>query len=194
MRAPNHLNALRAFEAVARHLSYTTAAAELHVTPAAIGHLIRGLEDNLDVALFHRATSGSSRLVLTEAARTVLPELQSGFDSLSTAMERLKASKNNITFSVTVAPAFADKWFLRRVEGFQRKYPYYDLRINTDGRTLDFTAERIDAGIRYGSGRWPGLTAIFLLRDEFFPVCSPALRSRAADQGSERPRASHAHP
>jgi LysR family glycine cleavage system transcriptional activator len=175
MRAPNHLNALRAFEAVARHLSYTAAAAELNVTPAAVGQLIRGLEDALEVELFHRSASGSSRLALTDAARSALPDLQGGFDLLSAGVERLRASKSRITFTVTVPPAFADKWLLWRVESFQRKHPYYDLRIDTSGRLVDFTAERVDAGIRYGAGAWPGLVSTFLLRDEFFPVCSPAL-------------------
>jgi LysR family glycine cleavage system transcriptional activator len=175
MRAPNHLNALRAFEAVARHLSYVAAAEELHVTPAAIGQLIRGLEETLDVELFQRAPSGPSRLILTDVARSVTPELQAGFDLLSTAVERLKASKARITFTVTVPPAFADKWLLRRVERFQNQHPYYDLRIDTNGRLVDFTAERIDVGIRYGAGHWPDLVATFLLRDEFFPVCSPTL-------------------
>lgn len=175
MRAPNNLNALRAFEAVARHLSYPAAAAELNVTPAAVGQLIRGLESYLDIELFHRSTSGPSRLTLTDAARSALPDLQSGFDLLSTAVERLKASKSRIVFTVTVPPAFADKWLLWRLQSFQTQHPYYDLRIDTSGHLVDFTADRVDAGIRYGAGAWPHLVAMFLLRDEFFPVCSPAL-------------------
>lgn len=109
IRAPNHLNALRAFEAVARRLSYLNAAEELHITPAAIGQLARGLEDVLDVEVFHRAPSGPSRLILTDAARSIVPELQAGFDLLSTAVERLRASKARITFPVRVPPAFAAK-------------------------------------------------------------------------------------
>ena len=175
MRAPNNLNALRAFEAVARHLSYATAAVELNVTPAAVGQLIRGLESYLGIELFHRSTSGPSRLTLTDAARSALPDLQGGFDQLSTAVERLKASKSRIAFTVTVPPAFADKWLLWRVESFQKQHPYYDLRIDTSRHLVDFTAERIDVGIRYGAGAWPDLVSTFLLRDEFFPVCSPAL-------------------
>ncbi|MFP3550511.1 transcriptional regulator GcvA [Paraburkholderia sp. SIMBA_049] len=175
MRAPNNLNALRAFEAVARHLSYPAAAAELNVTPAAVGQLIRGLESYLDIELFHRSTSGPSRLTLTDAARTALPDLQSGFDLLSTAVERLRASKSRIIFTVTVPPAFADKWLLWRLESFQKQHPYYDLRIDTSRHLVDFTADRVDAGIRYGAGAWPDLVATFLLRDEFFPVCSPSL-------------------
>jgi LysR family transcriptional regulator, glycine cleavage system transcriptional activator len=175
MRAPQNLNALRAFEAVSRHLSYAAAADELNVTPAAVGHLIRGLEDTLDVELFHRTTSGTTRLFLTDAARSVLPALQSGFDLLSEVVEQLKASKSRTVFTVTVPAAFADKWLLRRLERFQQRYPYYDIRIDTSNRLADFTANRIDVGIRYGAGAWPGLTSTFLLRDEFFPVCSPAL-------------------
>jgi LysR family glycine cleavage system transcriptional activator len=175
MRAPHHVNALRAFEAAARHLSYVAAANELHVTPAAVGQLVRGLEETLGVELFHRSQAGPSRLLLTEAARAALPDLQAGFDRLSTAVERMKAGHLRIAVTVTVPPAFADKWLLSRVERFQAHYPDYDLRIDTSGRLVDFTAERINVGIRYGRGRWPGLEATFLLRDAFFPVCSPAL-------------------
>jgi LysR family glycine cleavage system transcriptional activator len=175
MRAPHNLNALRAFEAVARHLSYTAAAAELNVTPAAVGQLVRGLESYLDVELFHRSSSGPSRLILTDAARAALPDLQGGFDLLSNAVERLRASKSRIAFTLTAPPAFADKWLLARVERFQRRHPYYDLRIDTSPQLVDFTAARIDIGIRYGAGVWPNLVSTFLLRDEFFPVCSPTL-------------------
>ncbi|WP_459618975.1 transcriptional regulator GcvA [Burkholderia sp. 3C] len=175
MRAPNNLNALRAFEAVARHLSYQTAAVELNVTPAAVGQLIRGLESHLEVELFHRSTSGPSRLTLTDAARTALSDLQSGFDLLSTAVERLRASKSRIIFTITIPPAFADKWLTLRVDSFQKQHPYYDLRIDSSRRLVDFTADRIDVGIRYGAGTWTDMVSTFLLRDEFFPVCSPAL-------------------
>src|SRR5262245_48266993 len=86
MRAPTQLNALRAFEAAARHLSFAAAADELNVTPAAVGQLVRGLEETLGFALFHRSQAGPARLVLTEAALSALPDLQAGFDHLSAAM------------------------------------------------------------------------------------------------------------
>jgi LysR family glycine cleavage system transcriptional activator len=175
MRAPNHLNALRAFEAAARHLSYVAAADELNVTPAAVGSLVRGLEAVVGVELFHRSQAGPARLELTEAARAVLPELQAGFDHLTVAFERLKAARGQIIISLTVPPAFADKWLLPRVERFAAAHPLFDLRIDTSGRLVDFAAERVDVGIRYGGGRWSGLKSTFLLRDAFFPVCSPAL-------------------
>src|SRR5262245_21298744 len=176
MGAPNYLNALRAFEATARHLSYVAAADELGVTPAAVGHLVRGLEAIVGVEVFHRSQTGPARLVLTEAAEAVLPELQAGFDHLAVAFERLKASRGQVKISVTVPPAFADKWLLPRIERFTASHPRYDLHIDTSGRLVDFTAERMDVGIRYGGGRWPGLECTFLLRDRFFPVCSPALQ------------------
>jgi LysR family glycine cleavage system transcriptional activator len=179
MRAPNHLNALRAFEAAARHLSYVAAADELNVTPAAVGQLVRGLEEVLGIELFHRSPAGPARLVLTDQARAALPDIQAGFDRLATAFESLKVSQSRSVINVTVPPAFADKWLLPRVEQFAARHPAYDLRIDTSGRLVDFVAERIDVGIRYGAGRWPGLTATFLLRDAFFPVCAPALLSGA---------------
>ncbi|HEY4251868.1 MAG TPA: LysR substrate-binding domain-containing protein [Roseomonas sp.] len=175
MRAPNHLNALRALEAAARHRSFVGAAEELNVTPAAIGQLVRGLEELLGTALFHRAAAGPARLEPTDQARAALPDLQAGFDRLTAAFERLKAGGAQIAITVTVPPAFADKWLLPRVERFAAEHPGYDLRIDTSGRLADFAAERIDIGIRYGGGRLAGLDACFLLRDAFFPVCSPAL-------------------
>src|SRR5262245_7912404 len=175
MRAPNYLNALRAFEAAARHLSYVAAARELNVTPAAVGQLVRALEEILGTELFHRSQAGPARLVLTEHARAAIPDLQAGFDRLAMAFERLKAREARVAVSVTVPPAFADKWLLPRVERFGAQHPAYDLLIDTSGRLVDLAAERIDVGIRYGGGRWPELEATFLARDAFFPVCSPAL-------------------
>ena len=93
----------------------------------------------------------------------------------SAAFERLKQFRGQITISLTVPPAFADKWLLPRVERFATNHPLYDLRIDTSGRLVDFAAERMDVGVRYGGGRWPGLKSTFLLRDRVFPVCSPAL-------------------
>ena len=177
MRAPNHLNALRAFEAAGRHLSYVAAADELNVTPAAVGQLVRKLEGALGVELFRRSVAGLARLELTDSARIILPELQAGFDLLSVAVKRLSHEGQRTVVTVTVPPAFADKWLLPRVERFQSRHPGYDLRIDTNGRLVDFTVDAVDVGIRYGAGRWPGLKATFLLEDEFFPVCSPALLS-----------------
>lgn len=192
MRAPNHLNALRAFEAVARHLSYVRAAEELSVTPAAVGNLIRALEETLGVELFHRSPSGPARLEITAAARRALPDLQAGFDRLSLAFDRLRPGIERTPITVTVPPAFADKWLLNRVEHFQTRYPAFELHVDTNAKVVDFNVDQVDIGIRYGAGRWDGLKAIRLLTDEFFPVCSPALLTgskplRSADDLQHHP-------
>lgn len=176
MRAPNHLNALRAFEAAARHSSYVAAANELNVTPAAVGQLVRGLEEALGVKLFRRSPGGPARLVLTDAARRALPDLQAGFDRLAAGVERLKVARGNRVITVTVPPAFADKWLLPRVDRFRARFPQFDLTIEASGHLADFVSDGIDVGIRYGAGKWTQLEALRLFADEFFPVCSPMLQ------------------
>ncbi len=175
MRATDHLNALRAFEAAARHRSFVAAAEELYVTPAAVGQLVRGLESALNVSLFHRASTGPARLELTDEARAVLPDVQAGLDRLSLALQKLRAGPASEAIKVTLPPAFADKWLLPRLERFQARHPEIVLHLETTGKLVDFKSERVDVGIRYGAGKWHGLKATYLLRDDFFPVCSPAL-------------------
>src|SRR5262245_37193243 len=104
MSAPEHLNALRAFEAAARHESFSAAAAELHVTPAAVGQLVRSLEESLGTSLFHRGTSGRTRLVLTDVARRALPDIRAAFDRLSVGVARLKEGSATGALNVTVSP------------------------------------------------------------------------------------------
>ncbi|PTL83585.1 transcriptional regulator GcvA [Vitiosangium sp. GDMCC 1.1324] len=175
MRAPEHLNALRAFEASARHQSFSAAAAELHVTPAAVGQLVRSLEEWLGTPLFNRGSSGRTRLVLTEAARRALPDIREGFDRLSMGVARLKEGLSTGVLTVTVSPAFAAKWLLPRLERFQVAYPETDVRLDASIELLDFAAHGIDIGVRYGAGSWPGLTAEKLMDEEIYPVCSPVL-------------------
>jgi LysR family glycine cleavage system transcriptional activator len=184
MRPPDHLNSLRAFDSAARHLSFALAAEELNVTPAAVGQLVRRLEATLGVELFHRSQAGAARLVLTEAAEAAFPDLRAGFEHLSAAMRVLRLARPRRTLTVTVSVAFAEKWFLPRLDGFRLAHPEIDLRIDTDTRLTDFAAEPVDAGLRYGSGTWPGLAATFLARDSFFPVCSPAFLAGLHPLGS----------
>ena len=179
MKIPVHLNALRAFEASARHQSFAAAASELHVTPAAVGQLVRTLEEWLGTPLFHRATSGRARLLPTEAAERALPELRAGFDRLSLALERLREGSTRGVLTVTVSPAFAAKWLLPRLDSFQSACPETDIRLDTSLKPVDFVAQRIDIGVRYGTGHWPGLQADKLLDEEVFPVCSPLLAQKA---------------
>lgn len=175
MRAPDHLNALRAFEASARHESFSAAAAELHVTPAAVGQLVRTLEDALGTQLFHRGTSGRARLAPTEAARRALADIRAGLDRLRIGVERLKEGSPSGVLTVTVSPAFAAKWLLPRIERFQSAFPQTDVRLDVSIQILDFVTRGIDIGVRYGTGTWPGLAVEKLMDEEIFPVCSPAL-------------------
>lgn len=175
MKLPAHLNALRAFEASARHQSFSAAAAELHVTPAAVGQLVRSLEDWLGTPLFVRSTSGKTRLVVTESAEQALPDIRAGFDRLALGLERLREGSTSGVLTVTVSPAFAAKWLLSRIDRFQSAWPDTDVRLDTSLKAVDFVAQRIDIGVRYGLGSWPGLTAIKLMEEEVYPVCSPRL-------------------
>lgn len=175
MRSPVHLNALRAFEASARHQSFSAAAAELHVTPAAVGQLVRTLEEWLGTPLFHRGTSGRARLIATEAAERALPDIRAGFDRLAFGLELLKEGSASGVLTVTVSPAFAAKWLLPRIDRFQAAWPDTDLRLDTSLKAVDFVAQRVDIGVRYGLGSWPGLTADKLMGEEVYPVCSPKL-------------------
>lgn len=173
MTTPAHLNALRAFEAAARHQSFAAAAGELHVTPAAVGQLVRSLESLLGLPLFVRASSGKTRLEPTEAARRALPDIREGFDRLGLAFTRLKEAAPDRSLTVTVSPAFAAKWLLPRIERFQARHPDTDLLLDTHLRSIDLLAERVDIGVRYGAGRWPGLVAVKLMDEQVFPVCAP---------------------
>lgn len=175
MKSPVHLNALRAFEASARHRSFSAAAEELHVTPAAVGQLVRTLEDWLGTALFVRGGSGRTRLVATEAAERALPGIRAGLASLSLGLQRLREASAQGVLTVTVSPAFAAKWLLPRIERFQTACPDTDVRLDTSLKPVDFVAQQIDIGVRYGSGVWSGLVAEKLMDEEIYPVCSPQL-------------------
>ena len=182
MRSVAHLNALRAFEASARHQSFSLAAQELNVTPAAVGQLVRTLEDWLGSPLFVRSTSGRARLVTTEVAEQALPDIRAGLERLAVGLERLRSGCAGGVLTVTVSPAFAAKWLLPRMERFQAAWPETDLRLDTSLKPVDFVAQRIDVGVRYGRGQWPGLAAEKLMDEEVYPVCAPALLATATLQ------------
>lgn len=172
---PVYLNALRAFEASARHQSFSAAAEELNVTPAAIGQLVRGLETWLGFALFHRSANGKARLVVTEHAQRALPLIHDGFEKLSLGLKTLKEDSLNGVLIVTVSPAFAAKWLLPRIEHFQSKHAETDVRLDMSLKPIDFVKNNIDIGVRYGTGQWPGLVSERLMDEEIYPVCSPSL-------------------
>ncbi|MGR3806609.1 transcriptional regulator GcvA [Pasteurella testudinis] len=168
-----YLKALKAFESVARHQSFSQAAEELHVTPAAVGQLVRSLEESLGAPLFHRSQSGKTRLTLSEQAQQALGDIQAGFRQLERGFEKLQQANNPCFLTITTSPAFAAKWLLPRLERFQTAEPDIVVRLHTDLQILDFDKHDIDIGVRYGKGDWADLHSEKLLDEEIFPVCSP---------------------
>lgn len=166
------LNSLRAFEAAARHLSFKKAAEELNVTPAAVGHQVKGLEQFLGMQLFRRLNRA---LLLTEAGQACLPELREGFGKLASAVETLRTRDTRSALTATVAPSFAAKWLIPRLYRFRNRWPEISVRIDTDLEELDLSQAGIDVGIRFGSGSYPGLRVDRLMGEELIPVCSPNL-------------------
>ncbi|WP_285129560.1 LysR family transcriptional regulator [Leclercia adecarboxylata] len=149
MKLPVHLNALRAFEASARHQSFSLAAEELNVTPAAVGQLVRSLEEVVGYPLFHRSHNRRAALVLTEPAQRALPDIRMGFQSLNLGMTLLREGATHGILNVTISPAFAAKWLLPRIEDFQQRWPDIDVRLETSLKLLDFTALGMDVGMRF---------------------------------------------
>ncbi|MGM4895816.1 transcriptional regulator GcvA [Tardiphaga sp. 839_C3_N1_4] len=166
------LNGLRAFEAAARHLSFTNAASELNVTQTAISHQIKRLEDELGLKLFVRQNRA---LALTPQGHDYLPGVRAAFNDLRLATDRLKRRDNDHVLTVSTLASMASKWLLPRISMFQKAHPDIDVRITTSTSMVDFKSGDVDAAIRYGRGQWPGLRADWLTADHLFPVCSPAL-------------------
>src|SRR5207253_7362983 len=153
----NHLpplSALRAFEAAARHMSFSKAADELHVTPAAISHQIHALEEDLRVRLFHRMNRS---IELTASARILLPGLSEAFSGIQSSVRRLRAHNDTGTLTVTSSPSFAAKWLVLRLHRFQEQHPEIDVRISATDEVVDLTRGDFDLAIRYGCGKYPGL-------------------------------------
>ncbi|QDF40421.1 transcriptional regulator GcvA [Bradyrhizobium symbiodeficiens] len=166
------LNGLRAFEAAARHLSFTLAASELNVTQTAISHQIRRLEEEFGIRLFIRQNRA---LALTPEARDYLPGVRAAFNDLRLATDRLLRKDDDKVLTISTLASLAAKWLLPRLTDFQESHPGIDVRITTSTSLVDFQRDNVDAAIRYGRGQWPGLRADWLMADELFPVCSPSL-------------------
>jgi LysR family glycine cleavage system transcriptional activator len=180
------LNSLRAFEAAARHLSFVLAAQELHVTPAAVSHQIKGLEDQLGVRLFRRLPRG---LELTQAGEAGLPALREGFDLLAEAVEQTRARIESAMLVVSAAPSFVTRWLAPRLHRFVSAHPDLDVKINASTRLVDpekdapaaseehagSPIEDADVAIRFGTGEYPGFRSEKLLAAVVTPMCSPRL-------------------
>jgi len=164
--------AFRTFETAARHLSFTRAAAELNITPAAVSQQIRGLEEFYGVSLFQRTTRS---LALTDAAKAILPSVREGFATFREAHDRLLAETASDVLTVSIYMTLAEKWLIPRLESFRTAYPDIDIRIQATDEMVDFRRDRVDVAIRYGTGEYPGVTVIPLITELAFPVCSPKL-------------------
>ncbi|WP_394539333.1 LysR substrate-binding domain-containing protein [Lysobacter enzymogenes] len=169
------LGALRAFEAAARLRSFKRAAQELSVTPTAISHQIRGLEEHIGVRLFERQTR---RVVPTAAAERLFPVLRDGFDAFAAAVEALRAQPQRRALTLSATLSFTAKWLVPRMASFRQACPDLDLRLHASDDPVDLHAGLADAAIRYGRGPWPGLDAEPLVENRFAPVCSPHLGLR----------------
>lgn len=180
------LNALRAFEAAARHLSFKRAAEELFVTPAAISQQVKTLEDYLEVELFRRLTRA---IQLTPAAEAMLPKLREGFDCFATGLAQARRAEERGRIAVAAPPNFVARWLMPRLRSFTTSYPQYDLRIIGTLRAIDNPERdaptdpgRADAevqlAVRYGVGDYAGSVVDLLFRPTYVPVCSPKLLVR----------------
>ncbi len=176
MRRLPPLKSLQAFEAAARWLSFSRAAEELYVTPAAISQQIKQLESYLGIALFHRMTRA---VQLTEEAKIVLPLLTEGFDKLAEAVERLAREEEAGLLTVSSAPTFAIKWLVHHLTDFSNKYPDIDVRLDAALETREFQRDGIDVSIRLGMGDYPGMHVARIFGEEVSPVCSPKLMDGA---------------
>lgn len=168
------LNALRAFEAAARHRSFARAAAELHVTPAAVSQLIKQLEETLNVPLFKRGKT----LALSDAARSAMPLFSEAFDRLELAVNRLRGGNSAGPLVISTPPTFAARWLIPRLDDFHAQHPDIELRLLATRRLVDFKVEDVDLALRFGAGPFPGLHAEKLMSETLVPVAAPTLADK----------------
>ena len=166
------LNALKAFEAAARHESFTRAAEELSVTQGAVSHQVKALEAELGIKLFNRERQ---RLVITEAGREYLTVVRDALDRIALGTERLLQRQNTGVLTVSTSPDFAAKWLVHRLGHFAEAHPEIDLRVSATLHHVDFAREEVDLAVRHGDGNWPGLDTVRLSSEQLFAVCSPKL-------------------
>jgi LysR family transcriptional regulator, regulator of gene expression of beta-lactamase len=166
------LNALRAFEAAARHLSFTRAAAELCVSQAALSHQIKGLEERLGFALFRRLPRG---VALTDEGGALVPALRDSFDRIGAALDLFGGGQIREVVTLGVVSTFATGWLLPRLSGFAIQHPEIDLRILTNNNKPDLAGEGLNLAIRFGDGAWHGVDSTPLMEAPLTPMCAPSL-------------------
>lgn len=186
------LNALRAFEATARHLSVKNAADELCVTPGAVSQMLKALERHLGVMLFQRANRG---IFLTDAGQGYLPPVRNAFRQIAEATGRLAAAADTGILTVSVTPFFAAAWLVPRLKDFQDAHPEIDLQVTTGNALADFSRDGVDVAVRHGLGRYPGLRSERLFAVEVIPVAAPTLVARLGvpTAAAELTRWQHVH-
>jgi len=168
------LNALKAFEAAARHESFTRAAEELCVTQGAVSHQVKALEADLAIKLFNRERQ---RLIITEAGRDYLAVVRDALDRIAVGTERLLHRQSAGVLTVSTSPDFAAKWLVHRLGHFAEAHAGIDLRVSATMHHVDFAREDVDMAVRHGDGNWPGLDAVQLSAEQLFAICSPKLMS-----------------
>jgi LysR family glycine cleavage system transcriptional activator len=175
VRSLSRLRSLQAFEAAARHGSFTGAAAELGVTATAVGQLVRSLEDWVGRPVFRRSRSGKERLAVTEEARAALKDVTLGLDALEEGLKRLRGPKGRAAVLVTASQALVANWLIFRLERFSRRHRGIDVRLDVSDRLLDLTKGEADVGVRCGLGDWKGVRATKLMDEDVIAVASPLI-------------------
>lgn len=176
-RRPPPLGYLRVFVAAARSESVTAAAAELHLTHGAVSHQLHRLQDYLGIALFERNGRG---LKLTAAGAAYAEQVGRALAEIGKATEQLLATRNYRRLRITCMPSFAARWLLPRLGSFIARHPELDVEVQSTARLADLKGGEADVALRFGSGHYPGLSCRLLVRDWYYPVCSPAFRERHA--------------
>ena len=172
------LNALRAFEAAARHLSFTRAGLELFVSQGAISHQVKALETRLGTPLFRRLPRG---LALTDEGQALIPVVQDAFDRLGSTLDRFAGGRYREILTLGVVGTFATGWLLDRLPAFSRANPDIDLRLLTNNNRVDQAGDGLDLAIRFGDGAWHGMEAHPILAAPLTPLCAPAIAARLDD-------------
>ena len=183
------LNALRTFEAVARHLSFSRGAEELNVSTAAVSSQVRALEERLNQRLFRRK---GRQVTLTAAGRKLFPGVERGMRELRLAVQRLDEDRSGGVLNISMMHSFLQKWLMPRLGAFHEAHPDLDLRISADDNRIDFEQSDFHAAIRFGPGGWEGLVSEHLLDDWILPVCSPRFLEQHGPFNSAEDLAQHA--
>lgn len=175
------LGSLRAFEAAARHLSFTRAADELCVTQAAISHQIKGLEAQLGVSLFRRSARS---VALTDEGLMLFPVVSDALQSMAKALERFEGGAMREVLNIGVVGTFAVRWLLPRLATFERDHPNFELRLRTHNNKVDLAAGGFDLAVFFGDGDWPGLECDAVLKAPMTPLCAPTMAAELTGPGS----------